>query len=51
MINVPFWRVGIYVFIAYFSGFYLGTLAVSPEIACVEVDKRIYCGRLVGGDN
>lgn len=49
-ILVPFWRVSLYILISYFAGFYLGTMAVTPEIACVKVDKKIWCGIIVKGE-
>lgn len=47
-VAVPFWRVSSYILIAYFAGFYLGTMAVKPELACVNVDDKVYCGNIVG---
>jgi hypothetical protein len=46
-ILVPFWRISLYICVAYFAGFYLGTMAVTPEISCVKVDDKIYCGLVV----
>lgn len=49
-ILVPFWRMSIYIIVTYFAGFYLGTMAVTPEIACVRVDNKNYCGIIIEGD-